>query len=77
MSQRPPFLCCTSLDDSPIVHPSVFRHAQGNRDVQEHQAFVPLYYRDAIHIWHKTWRRREREQSTEKSRFGMNEFPLG
>lgn len=62
MSQRPPFLCCTSLDDSPIVHPSVFRHAQGNRAVQEHQAFVALYYRDTIHIWHKTWRRQERTE---------------
>lgn len=55
MSQRSPFLWCTSLDDSPIVHPSAFRHAQGNRYVQEHQVSVPLYYWDTIHVWHKTW----------------------
>lgn len=67
MSQRPPFLCCTSLDDSPTVHPSVFRHAQGNRDVQEHQAFVPLYYWDPIQMWHKTWHRQERKRARERA----------
>lgn len=71
-SQRLPFLWCTSLDDSPIIHPSGFGHAQGNRDVQEHQAHVLLYYWDTICIWQNTRHRQERS-STTKSRFGMTD----
>lgn len=41
MSQNPPFLWCTSLEDSPSVHPSVFRQALGNQAVQERQALCP------------------------------------
>lgn len=67
MSQRPPFWQCASLDDSPIVHPSVFRHAQGNRDVQEHQAFVPLDYEDTIYIWHRTWCKQERNRAPKRA----------
>lgn len=69
MSQRPPFLWCTSLDDSPIVHPSGFGHAQGNRDVQEHQARVLLYYWDTICVWQNS--RCQERSSTTKSRSGM------
>ena len=50
--------------------PSAFRHARGKSDLQEHQAFVPLYYGDTTHTWHRTRRRQERN-STKKSRFEM------
>lgn len=63
----------TSLDDSPIAHPSVFKHAQGNRNVQKHQAFMPLYYWDAICIWYKSWYRQERN-SMENTIFEMDRF---
>lgn len=71
-SQRLSFLWCASLDDSPIVHPSGFGHAQGNREVQERQARVLLYYWDTICIWQNSRRRQERS-STTKNRFGMTD----
>lgn len=63
-NQGPSCWGCTSLEDSPMVHPFAFRHEQGLQRCTRASGMCALYYGNTTYIWRR-----------ERGRQGRNRAP--